>query len=104
MFVDVYGLSPFLCLECELNETCKTCRYVHNKIDFRSLLLYSNLPEIYNYFTFMISAGTVTEYGYSLSGINVIPFDIGNYPIKKFLGHLIIFLNSKNKKFHKSNK
>ena len=94
----------YLCLRCDLNGICKTCRYVHNKIDVRSLIRFTPILEIYHYFLMVISISEVSDYGYSLSGINALPFDIGDYPIKRFMGHLITFLNSKNKQFMKKKK
>lgn len=91
-----------MCLECELRYECKKCRYVNNLVDFRTLFNYSVLPEIYHYFLMVLGVSPVTELGHSLIGISAIPFDIGDFPVDKFIGILIRFLNSKNEKFIKA--
>lgn len=91
------------CFNCPFIGVCKTCRYVHNKIDVRGLLLYTKLPEIFLIFTQMINFSNVTEQGYSFSGVlDYIKYvDLSDYPVNEFFNVLGALLDAQNIKFRK---
>jgi hypothetical protein len=67
----------------------------------RSLILYTKLPEIYSFYTQLLSFSSVSESGYDISSIFSFMeyIDFTDYPVKIFFQVISNFLEATNKKF-----
>lgn len=58
-----------MCTSCQENMTCKSCKYVvAQEIDLRSMVLYTQLPELWDIFRDIIAISPMTEIGFTLLG------------------------------------
>jgi hypothetical protein len=103
-----YYWNPSKCIDCKGFHSCISCFHTKSaKLNLKNILLYSDVPELWNIFNDVINISQVSEAGLTLSGMEVYlkgSSYLSRYRREDFWLAMGVFLNETNSYYHRKKK